>query len=433
MPDLRLIIDDVNPIAETISDRLRHGIVCFGGEDWWYHNRGHCDMQLMRQFARLGPVLYINSIVMRKPNVREGRMFLHRLVRKARSMFHGLVHVPEGFWVYSPITAPVHHLRFVKSINQRLLQFQTCLAMRQCALSRPLVWVNCPAACDTALAIKRSALVYQRTDRYEEYPGVDAVRITHYDRQLKHFADLTFFSSRRLYEQEHSQCRSALYVDHGVDFELFAYAEQNSYVPPEMRDLPHPIAGFFGGIDRHTFNLDLMSRVVAAMSDVTFVFVGKNSMDCACLSCHSNVRLVGQRPYEQIPHYGKCFDVCLMPWNRNSWIDGCNPIKLKEYLALGKPVVSTPFPQLVDYYAYVGSAESPEEFACEIRKALKNHNADLSHQRREFVRRYSWQTQAMKILHHLDHPSDEALSANKDPDISGTFPEQTSIRTPHPV
>ena len=67
------------------------GIICFGGEDWWYHNRGHYDMQMMGRLSEHMPVLYVNSIGMRTPSPTEGRMFLHRVRRKLRSIRRGLV------------------------------------------------------------------------------------------------------------------------------------------------------------------------------------------------------------------------------------------------------------------------------------------------------------------------------------------------------
>jgi glycosyltransferase involved in cell wall biosynthesis len=365
----------------------KYGVLCFGGEDWWYHNRGHCDMQFMRQFARQGPVVYVNSIVMRKPNLSEGRMFFRRVLRKARSMARGLVRVSDKFWVYSPVTAPVHHLPWVRPVNEWFLLRQVRLVMHRTGLTKPLVWVNCPAVCNTALKIPRWGIIYQRTDRYEEYPGVDKEQIIRYDRKLKLESDLTFYSNRRLFEEEKRQCFRGVYLDHGVDYNLFADIGRDPWIPPELRDIPRPLVGFWGGIDGHTFDISLMAQVVEKLPQITFVFIGNTSVDCTPLKRHRHVVMIGQRPYEQIPHYGKCFDACLMPWNHNRWIEACNPIKLKEYLALGKPVVSTPFPQLSEYGGLVWVGATPEQFADGIQSALRNGNGYTQESiRQNFVR-----------------------------------------------
>ncbi len=382
----------------VVTELARCGVLCFGGEDWWYHNRGHCDMQYMRQFARFAPVLYINSVVMRKPNIAEGRMFLTRLRRKAHSMARGMVRVSKGFWVYSPLTAPVHHLPGARAVNQWLLGGQVRLAMQRAGLRRPLIWVNCPVASDVAIRLSRIRMVYQRTDRYEEFPGVEPQQIARHDQTLKRHADLTFFSSQQLFQEEGGQCRRAAYVDHGVDYERFAEAEHDPWIPPELRGLKRPVAGFYGGIDAHTFDMQLMAEVVSHLPEVTFVFVGRASIDCTPLTRHANVVMVGQRPYEQIPHYGKCFDVCLMPWNQNRWIQACNPVKLKEYLALGKMVVSTPFPELENYNSAVRQADNAARFAAAVAECLTSAAGGAVAAARLQVAAHDWPAKSQCLL-----------------------------------
>ena len=108
--------------------------------------------------------------------------------------------------------------------------------------------------------------------------------------------------------------------------------------------------------------------------------------------------MLGQRPYEQIPHYGKCFDVAIMPWNQNRWIQACNPIKLKEYLALGKPIVSTPFNELNNYLDVIYVAKTPEEFADCVRKALESDNVQQIAARKKKVEKASWDSKAELAL-----------------------------------
>ncbi len=373
-------------------------VVCFGGEDWWYHNRAHVDMQLMRRFAVHARVLYVNSIVMRKLNLGEGAMFLTRLRRKLRSVTRGIVEAAPGFSVYTPVTLPVHHVPLAAALNQYGLRFQLTWAMRTLGLRRPIVWVACPAACRTALSLPRSALVYQRTDRYEEYPGVDGKTIESMDRTLKRAADLTVFANHAMYEQEGPDCRRAYLLDHGVDYDLFARAHEDPHVPREMRDLARPVVGFFGGIDDHTSDIALAADVAARRPEMTFVFVGSVSADVSALRRLPNVHFVGQRPYDEIPHYGKCFDVAIMPWRRNRWIEHCNPIKLKEYLALGKPVVTTPFRGIEDYEGLVCVTRGAGQFADALERAVAQDNKDRRRARQERVRECTWEAKAHEVM-----------------------------------
>jgi glycosyltransferase involved in cell wall biosynthesis len=147
--------------------------------------------------------------------------------------------------------------------------------------------------------------------------------------------------------------------------------------------------------------VDFVNAVAKLCPQMSFVFVGNASTEITDLGARENVWLLGQKPYEQIPHYGKCFDVAIMPWCQNRWIEGCNPIKLKEYLALGKPVVSTPFPELRQYLDVVYVAKTPEEFTGCIRHALENDNNEQIAARRKKVETASWNSKVQIVIEEL--------------------------------
>lgn len=379
--------------------------ICFGGEDWWYHNRGHIDMQLMRRFARLGPSLYINSIVMQKPSLKKntggGASFTQKLFRKTRSMLAGLRESGAGFWVYSPFALPVYHISVAKRFNEILLHYQIRRVANKLRLDKPFIWVACPVACEIAIKIRKNVLVYQRTDRYEEFPNVDSSTISAYDRKLKASADLTVFVSRLLFDEEKDQCLKAIYLDHGVDYESFSMAEQIAQKPEDMAAIPGPIVGFFGEIDDNTSDITLVEKVAELLPEMSFVFVGNVSANVSGLQEKKNVWLLGQKPYEQVPHYGKCFNVAIMPWHQNRWIDACNPVKLKEYLALGKPIVSTPFPESLAYRDLIYQARTPGEFAASIQRALAEDDDMRIAARRRRVAQSSWESKAELVLQEV--------------------------------
>jgi glycosyltransferase involved in cell wall biosynthesis len=343
-------------------------------------------------------VLYINSIVLRKLNVGEGGMFLTRVRRKLRSIARGVVEAEPNFFVFSPVTMPVHHIPGARRLNQIALLMQVRHVMKETGIVAPIVWVACPAAVDAAVELKRQGLAYQRADRMELYPGVDEHEVTAMDRRLKREADVTVFVNRALYEEEGQACRQAFLSDHGVDYELFARAHEDSRVPEEMKELKRPVIGFFGGIDDHTMDVAFAAEVVRRRPDYTFVFVGNASADLAAFEGLGNVRFLGKKAYEEVPHYGKCFDVAIMPWRRNRWIEMCNPIKLKEYLALGKPLVSTPFRELEHYGGVVYVAGDAECFAGALDMAIAEDSPEKANARRARVAGHSWEAKADEVI-----------------------------------
>ena len=376
-------------------------VICFGGEDWWYHNRGHTDMQLMRRFAGKGIVLYINSIVMQKLNMGNGRKFIQRLVRKSKSIFTGLKKTEEGFWVYSPFSLPVQHINLLKPLNEMLLRLQIKYVKHRIGIKLPVVWVACPPACDLAINMKKKKLVYQRTDRFEDFPGVDIELVKQFDQKLKKNADLTIYVNSKLFEEEASQCRRAFYLDHGVDYEMFANPSRSDSQPSDLSEIPKPIIGFIGSIDDCNPDIDFLGQVADMLPDMSFVTIGREQMDCSALKARKNVWMLGQKNYELVPEYGKQFDVLLLPLHQSRWAEAVNPLKLKEYLAMGKPVVSTPFPELKKYLDVVYEAKTVEEFADCIKKAISHDNPEAVQKRRDKVKNASWESKANIVLNEL--------------------------------
>lgn len=386
------------PISPTAEGAVRafDGVICFGGVDWWYHNRGHYDLQMMRELSAHVPVVYVNSIGMRVPRPGKGGMFARRVLRKLKSFSHGLTRVRDAFWVLSPVVAPAG---LGASVNERALALQVRRAARKAGIANPLVWVACPPGQPVVDALDPVGVVYQRTDRFEEYRGVDPQRIARFDRLLKERADVTLFCSSWLMDQERDQPRGSAFVDHGVDYEPFEAAGRGQTPPPaDTADLPRPIVGFVGGIDAHTFDPELFLEVAKAVPEATFMLVGGCSLpeDWCTLP---NVRLLGQRPYAEVPGYMAAADVLVMPWNRSEWIRACNPVKLKEYLAVGRPIVSTAFPELERYEGLVRVGETAEEFARHVREALAGSFDPTPG--RERVRAQTWTAKADAVLDAL--------------------------------
>lgn len=373
------------------APREADGVICFGGEDWWYHNRGHFDFQLMRELSARVPVLYVNSIGMRTPRPTEGRMFLSRVSRKLRSLRRGLVRVNDRFAVLSPVAAPG---RRGESLNRSFLPWQVRRAARRVGITRPLAWIACPPAAAALDALDPAGVVYQRTDRFEAYPHVDRERIAAYDAALKRRADLTLYCSRLLYDEEREHCRGALYVDHGVDYDRFEEAGRVRREPIEVASLPRPRAGFVGDIDAETFDPPLFVEVVRRLPEVHFLLVGACSLPEGWCP-FPNVTMLGKRPYEAVAALMASCDVLLMPWNRSEWIRACNPIKLKEYLAVGRPIVTTPFDELRHYHGLVRIAEGPEQFADAIRAALAGDHDPAPGRAR--VARETWTAKAALV------------------------------------
>ena len=368
------------------------GILCFGQVDWWYHNRTHFDLQIMRELSKKVPVLYVNSLGMKIPRPSEGKMFFKRIKRKAISFMRGLVRIRENFYVFSPVNIPgVSRL----NIGKYVLSLQIKVALRRAGIKKPLIWVGCPTSIDVLDDIPHSKQIYQRTDRYENYSGVDSEYICSIDKKLKASSDFTVFCSTLLFEKECGECKKALYIEHGVDYNYFSKASIANNEPLDVKVIPHPRAVYVGGMDHGVFDPVFFYDVAKIMPEWSFILVGSIAFNDDWCSDLQNVYKMGPRPYEEVAGYMVSADVLIMTWCQNDWIEACNPVKTKEYLATGKGVVSTPFYELKHYSEYIMSCKNPEDFAAAIR--YLDVNCPAPDFQRDRVRKITWKVQAERI------------------------------------
>ena len=367
------------------------GVICIGGEDWWYHNRGHFDFQIMRRLARTWPVLFVNSLGVRMPSLSDKGLFAERLARKMKSLARGVVNVENNFWVYSPVSVPGER---GKALSHWALAPQIKLAAARAGIRRPVVWMHCPAGAALIGELGGVATILQRTDRFEAFPEGDPDLLRRQIAVLKHEADLVVYAAPHLLDEETNEVRRQLLVTHGVDLEAFGAAASSASEPADVAGIPRPRIGFIGGIDAHTFDPALFLAVARQMPAVQFVMIGSCSLpDDWCPL--PNVRFLGRKPYDTIAAYMAAMDVLIMPWNNSDWIKACNPIKLKEYLAVGRPVVTTDFAALGPWREFVRVAQSEQQFAAAIRESLDTPHDPAP--ARQAVSGESWDAKAAAV------------------------------------
>jgi GT2 family glycosyltransferase/glycosyltransferase involved in cell wall biosynthesis len=375
------------------------GYVCFSAQDWWYHNRAHSDFQLMRRVAADRKVLLVNSIGLRMPLPGRSTQVLRRILRKARSVAmlarRPLPDVPN-FTVMTPVVLPFYSTPWLRRLNAVSVRTQVRLTSRLLGMPDPVVVVTIPTAWDVVAPMRKRALLFNRSDRHSEFPESDQDTIRALEHGLLRESDAVLYVSRALLADERRLTGDrAHFLDHGVDLAHFSTRRD---LPAEIARIPTPRVGFFGGLDEYLVDFDLLERVAVELPDVSLVLIGDATCSMERFEKYPNVHWLGYLPYEQIPAYGSGFDVALMPWLDNSWIQHSNPIKLKEYLALGLPVVSTDFPEVRHYADLIRIAGDPAEFVALIRQTLADGGPTSAAQRRTAVLAASWEARASQLM-----------------------------------
>ena len=156
-----------------------------------------------------------------------------------------------------------------------------------------------------------------------------------------------------------------------------------------MRALKHPVIGYFGTVGEFV-DFDLLAYLVESRPAWTFLFVGLIAADVSRLRSYPNVIFAGPRPYETLPRWAACFDVAIYAHQVNRQTKHSNPLKLREYLATGKPVVSVVTPETAAFAEVVYLAENREDYLAAIERALREESPELRRRRMDSVMGVSW-------------------------------------------
>jgi glycosyltransferase involved in cell wall biosynthesis len=385
-----------------MSARSADGFIWFVAQDWWYHNRAHSDFQLMKEVARERPVLVVNSLGLRLPRPGKSTNPLRRIGRKLSSMSKLLRKpLPElpGFHVLTPVFLPFYGDGRLARLNARWIRAQVTFAARLAGLpEQPAIGVTIPTAWPVVEKMRRSALVFNRSDLHSAFPEADGEWVESLERALLANSDRVLYVSHELMRNDATLVGDrAFFLDHGVDLVRFS---PDKPVDPEIAAIPGPRVGFFGGLDDYVVDFDLLLRTAREVPEASLVLIGDATCSMEELTALPNVHWLGHRPYESIPSLGRVFDVAIMPWLDNEWIRFANPIKLKEYLALGLPVVSTEYPEVDAYRGLIRIAHDRDSFPALVREALADPGDPKA--RHAFVLPYSWQGRAAALLDLVD-------------------------------
>lgn len=370
-------------------------VVCFGN-DWFSDNRTSSH-QIARQLARRTAVLYFGCPGLRPPSA-TGRD-AGRLLAKARRALSG-TRSSDGVRVRTLPQLPLHGNPWAVRANVLASRLITASAIRRERFRDPIVWCTVPHVVPFVTRLRRALLVYHCVDRYASLPGVNAAAVEAMDRQLARAADVVFAASGEVFEAQCPYNASVIRVPHGVDVEHFASAPPGSARPPEFEHIRGPVVGYIGLIE-HWIDLPLVGWLARELPKVTFLMIGRVAVPASNLPSHPNVRFVGPRPYEALPSYGAHFDAAIIPYRLTPQVLAASPLKLREYLAMGLPVVSVPTPDIAPFGDVVSIAATREAFLAALRAALDRGPEDGRQVRQARVASASWESRTAEMLQHV--------------------------------
>ncbi len=328
-----------------VSKMLRgRDILCFS-HDWTGDplSKTH----LMRVLSKDNRILWINAIANRMPTT--SSKDVSRIYKKLRAFAEPVREVEPNIFVLNPLAFPSYGNETILRINRGFLASQVKKAMGALNFKNVVNMVFNPAAGMIAGRLGESELIYYCVDEYTAFTGASN-GLREIENDLFRRADLVIVSAERLYDSKKDFNPHTYVIRHGTDWRHFRTALDPALdIPADIRDLPRPIIGFHGLL-ADWVDFELIKKTAEAFKEGSVVLIGKIAVDAEqkvkILNDVTNIHFLGRKPYSELPAYCKAFDAALNPFTINELTLAANPLKVREYLAAGLPVISTDIPEV---------------------------------------------------------------------------------------
>lgn len=372
-------------------------IVAFA-KDW--HEDPTSNHHVLRELARTRRVLWLNSLATRAPKLSSSRD-LGKIARKLREFARGPVNVENDLWVMSPLVLPLPHSAAARAVNALVLRATIRTLRARLGIRDFQLWTFLPTTADYVGTLGEALAVYYCVDEWSMFAYLDRDATVAAERRLLERVDATFAINQALADNKRAVCAATYVSPHGVDHALFARAlDDATQVPADLGALPRPRIGFYGTLQSWV-DTELIAHVARARPAWSIALIGQQLGDLTALRGLPNVHLLGQRRHDELPAYCKGFDVGIIPYRAEERMAFVNPLKLREYLSAGLPVVATPIPE-ARRYPGVHVAATPDEFVRAIERALGEGSLGARVARSAAMATETWSARVAEVVRVID-------------------------------
>ena len=372
-------------------------IICFAsGYDAPPTSKHH----VMHLISRKNIVLWINYHASRTPTASSSD--LRYIIEKLKQVAKGLQQRRKGLYVMTPLVVPVPKYGIVRKFNRFLLVSQVKRALRKIKKGPVQIWSFTPDIVYALGHFDEEKVLYYCVDDHGSFSGYDKAQVYRDEKSLCEKSDLVVTTSVTLQGKKKDWNPDTVLVPHGVDYFHFSRAlNENLPCPKDLLEIPRPLLGFFGLI-RDWVDVELIAAMAQRRADWHFIMIGDadSNVDLSKYKGLHNMHFLGRKPYADLPVYCRYFNIGIVPFKINELTRSVNPIKLREYLAAGLPVISTPMPDLMLYKNLIEIVSTPDEFEAAAEKCLimtENDRLKLSSE----MSKETWEQKVEEICSRL--------------------------------
>lgn len=366
-------------------------ILCFSSTDW--HGKWGSRQQVMMRFASRGHrVFFVEWLA----GLEHFWRYAGLRRRRWQRWREGVREIKSNLWVLCP--PPLFPGRYystaIARLNAAFVRRWLAPHLLRLKIIKPVLWLYQPEHAPLIGRFREKLVVYHCIDEFiVGTQGRKRQTIAAMETELLRRADVVFANSMLTYENKRQLNSNTYRIPSGADVEHFAQAlNPTTSVHPAVAPISRPTAGYVGNIN-NKLDISLLAAVTARLPDWQFVFVGQpypRTVDLRSLQRRSNVHFLGRFPFAEVPALVKGMDVCLLPYADTEFAHYRSPLKLYEYLAAGKPVVSTDHPEVREFSAWVEIASTPEDFAAAVVRVREEDSLQKRRRRAKLGRQHSW-------------------------------------------
>ena len=363
-------------------------VICFAGGDWWYHNP-HSYNHLMKEFAKEKRVLYVNSLPIGS-FVKEKSS--RRILNKINSIIRFFKKIEKNFYVFTPLFIPMKESKFLLKINAVLLKIQIKFLIKILGMNDPLLWIVNPNGYIFLGKSGKMKLVYQIVDKASAYKYAGAM-VKDFDLELCKNANMIFTPGKILYDKKKKDYPHKVFrIKHGVDIDYFTKKVER--LPYDFPDNSKKTFTYWGSIDYKKIDYDLLKYLAENAVNFNILLIGRvfdfRKKD---FEEYKNIYFLGEKKYKELSDYAFFSDGFLIPWNKNDEMNrNASPIKLREYLSTGKPVITTYIPEFEEFKDLIMISKDNKEFLENMKISLSDETEEKSIMRKESVKSNSWRS-----------------------------------------
>lgn len=369
-------------------------IICIASIDWDFVWQSH--QEIMSVLASNGNrVLFIENTGVRAPTFKDLPRIQKRFLNWRRG-FRGIRKEAQNLYIYSPIVLPFPYSRIANRINRAIMLSVINRWMKVLEFHDPIVWSFLPTALtlDIVGEIAPSIFIYYCVDDLAS-SSRGARKIKKVEEKVIATADLVFATSHKLFERCRSLNKNTYRFPCGVRINNYDNVRRQMIdMPHDMRGIKRPIVGYIGGIHKW-LDFNLLRKIADERKDISLVLIGPKQADLSAVDKVDNIHILGEKSQMNLPAYVKYFDAGIIPYLKMPYTENVYPTKINEYLAMGKPVISTKIPEVVEFDRECGRnfiyfVEDEKDFNNAIRQISSEKGEDMASRRIAVANANSW-------------------------------------------